>query len=126
MAWDLSTDRPIYLQLMEHIQQQILAGEYSPGDRLPSVRDLASEAAVNPNTMQKALAELERSGLIVTNRTSGRTVCDNSKLLANSKYEMARAEIQSFINAMKKLGFTKSEILECLTQELSDRKENDS
>ena len=57
MPWDLSNDRPIYLQLMERIQQDIVSGFYSPGDRLPSVRELALEAAVNPNTMQKALSE---------------------------------------------------------------------
>ena len=63
MPWELDNDRPIYLQLMERIQQDIVSGIYKPGDRLPSVRDLAVEAAVNPNTMQKALSELERSGL---------------------------------------------------------------
>ena len=64
MPWELDNDRPIYLQLMERIQQDIVSGIYKPGDRLPSVRDLAVEAAVNPNTMQKALSELERSGLV--------------------------------------------------------------
>ena len=65
MAWELSDDRPIYLQLMEHIQGDILSGVYPLGGKLPSVRDLAACASVNPNTMQKALSELERSGLIV-------------------------------------------------------------
>ena len=72
MPWELDNDRPIYLQLMERIQQDIVSGIYKPGDRLPSVRDLAVEAAVNPNTMQKALSELERSGLVYSQRTSGR------------------------------------------------------
>ena len=63
MPWELDNDRPIYLQLMERIQQDIVSGIYKPGDRLPSVRDLAVEAAVNPNTMQKALSELERTGI---------------------------------------------------------------
>ena len=70
MPWELDNDRPIYLQLMERIQQDIVSGIYKPGDRLPSVRDLAVEAAVNPNTMQKALSELERSGLVYSQRTS--------------------------------------------------------
>ena len=69
MPWELDNDRPIYLQLMERIQQDIVSGIYKPGDRLPSVRDLAVEAAVNPNTMQKALSELERSGLVYSQRT---------------------------------------------------------
>ena len=62
MAWNLDSDRPIYAQLLERIQLQIVSGIYAPGDKLPSVRDLAAEASVNPNTMQKAFAELERSG----------------------------------------------------------------
>ena len=70
MPWELDNDRPIYLQLMERIQQDIVSGIYKPGDRLPSVRDLAVEAAVNPNTMQKALSELERSGLVYSQRTA--------------------------------------------------------
>ena len=75
MPWDLDNDRPIYLQLMERIQQDIVAGVYQAGDKLPSVRDLAMEAAVNPNTMQKALSELERNGLLHSQRTSGRYIC---------------------------------------------------
>ena len=70
MPWELDNDRPIYLQLMERIQQDIVSGIYKPGDRLPSVRDLAVEAAVNPNTMQKALSELERkrTGIFSANK----------------------------------------------------------
>ena len=70
MAWELDADRPIYAQLVERIQREIVSGKYQPGEKLPSVRDLAEVAAVNPNTMQKAFAELERSGLIMTQRTS--------------------------------------------------------
>ena len=64
MPWNLDSDRPIYLQLMERIQHDIISGSYKPGDKLPSVRELAMEASVNPNTMQKALSELERIGLV--------------------------------------------------------------
>lgn len=64
MSWDFNDDRPIYLQLMEQIQLKIICGVYKPGDKLPSVRDIASEASVNPNTMQKALTELEKTGLV--------------------------------------------------------------
>ena len=77
MAWNLDSDRPIYAQLLERIELQIVSGTYGPGDKLPSVRELAAEASVNPNTMQKAFAELERSGLIVTKRTSGRFVTED-------------------------------------------------
>ena len=76
MPWNLDNDRPIYMQLMERIQQDIISGAYQPGDKLPSVRDLAVEAAVNPNTMQKALSELERCGLVYSQRTSGRFITD--------------------------------------------------
>ena len=81
MAWDLDNGRPIYAQLVERIQMQIVSGLYPPGSRLPSVRELAAVAAVNPNTMQKAFAELERSGLIVTQRTNGRTVTEDAELI---------------------------------------------
>ena len=78
MAWNLDADKPIYAQLVEIIQMQIISGQYRAGDRLPSVRELAAEASVNPNTMQKALAELERNGLIYTQRTSGRMVTEDN------------------------------------------------
>ena len=81
MPWDLDNDRPIYLQLMERIQQDIIAGVYKPGDKIPSVRDLALDAAVNPNTMQKALAELERNGLVYSQRTSGRFITEDEETL---------------------------------------------
>ena len=74
MSWNLSKDRPIYLQLVEQIKLQILSGTYSFGERFPSVRELATEAAVNPNTMQKALSALEQEGLLVDSRTNGRYV----------------------------------------------------
>ena len=69
MAWELDSDRPIFIQIVERIQMEIISGKYSPGDKLPSVRDLAAVAAVNPNTMQKALTELERTGLVYSQRT---------------------------------------------------------
>ena len=77
MPWNLNSDRPIFMQLIEIIQHCILSGTYPPGSKLPSVRDLASQAAVNPNTMQKALAELERSGLVYSQRTSGRFITED-------------------------------------------------
>ena len=81
MPWELSNDRPIYLQLMERIQMDIVSGKYHAGDKLPSVRDLAIEAAVNPNTMQKALSELERVGLVYSQRTSGRFITEDATCL---------------------------------------------
>ncbi|BDF33439.1 MULTISPECIES: GntR family transcriptional regulator [Extibacter] len=111
MPWDLDNERPIYLQLMEKIQQDIIAGIYKPGDKLPSVRDLALDAAVNPNTMQKALSELERSGLVYSQRTSGRFITEDEKMLKQMKTELASEHIKDFFEKMKQLGFQEEETL---------------
>ena len=115
MAWNLDSDRPIYAQLLERIQLQIVSGTYGPGDKLPSVRDLAAEASVNPNTMQKALAELERSGLIVTKRTSGRFVTEDKDMITQIRTQLAKEEALSFIEKMKELGIEKNDILALLS-----------
>ena len=115
MAWNLDSDRPIYAQLLERIQLQIVSGTYGPGDKLPSVRELAAEASVNPNTMQKAFAELERSGLIVTKRTSGRFVTEDKDMITQSRTQLAKEEALSFIEKMKELGFEKNDILALLS-----------
>ena len=93
MAWELDADRPIYAQLVERIQKEIVSGKYQPGEKLPSVRDLAAVAAVNPNTMQKAFAELERSGLI-----------------GNTREQLAAGHVRNFINNMQELGYQREEI----------------
>ena len=114
MPWNLDNDRPIYLQLMERIQHDIISGVYKPGDKLPSVRDLAVEAAVNPNTMQKALSELERCGLVYSLRTSGRFITDNTDMLKEMRTELAREHIQNFFEQMRKLGFSDEDTLEMI------------
>ncbi|HJB95635.1 MAG TPA: GntR family transcriptional regulator [Candidatus Mediterraneibacter intestinigallinarum] len=114
MPWNLDNDRPIYLQLMERIQHDIISGVYKPGDKLPSVRDLAVEAAVNPNTMQKALSELERCGLVYSQRTSGRFITDNTNMLKEMRTELAREHIQNFFEQMRKLGFSDEDTLEMI------------
>ena len=86
MAWTLDSDRPIFLQIVERIQTDIVSGRYQPGDKLPSVRDLAAEASVNPNTMQKAFAELERTGLVYSRRTSGRFITEDRTVKNLSRY----------------------------------------
>lgn len=116
MSWTLDNDRPIYLQLMEHIQRDIIAGVYQPGDKLPSVRDLALEAAVNPNTMQKALSELERSGLVYSQRTSGRFITEDTEMLTQMKKELATEHIQEFFQKMEQLGFSRAELLTLVTK----------
>ncbi len=111
MPWKLSSDRPIFIQIIERIQMDIISGVYQPGDKLPSVRDLAGIAAVNPNTMQKALSELERTGLVYSHRTSGRFITEDTQMIKNLKLSLAEEKITEFLDNMSKLGFEKSEIL---------------
>ena len=111
MPWNLNSDRPIFLQIVERIQTDIISGKYKPGDKLPSVRDLASEASVNPNTMQKAFSELERTGLVYTQRTAGRVITEDTELIDELKKDFAKEKITEFIDLMQKLGFSKEEIL---------------
>lgn len=123
MPWDLENDRPIYLQLMERIQQDIIKGVYQPGGKIPSVRELALEAAVNPNTMQKTLSELERSGLVYSQRTSGRFITEDKKLLSHMKSELAKTHIHDFFTSMRQLGFCDEEILELVTEAIKKETE---
>lgn len=116
MPWQLDNDRPIYLQLMERIQRDIVSGVYHAGDKLPSVRDLALDTAVNPNTMQKALSELERSGLVYSQRTSGRFITEDIGMLEKMKSDLAGEHIREFTEKMKHLGFPKEEILTLIEQ----------
>ena len=111
MAWELNSDRPIYTQILEKIQMRIISGIYQPGEKLPSVRELAAEASVNPNTMQKAFTELERSGLIQTQRNSGRTVTEDTSMIKQVQTQVALSQVQSFFSTMTQLGFNKEEIL---------------
>lgn len=110
-GWEFSGGAPIHAQLMEQITHKIISGDYAPGTKLPSVRDLASEAAVNPNTMQKALSALEGSGLVYSERTSGRYVTDDIGLIENAKEELALKNAEKFFSAMAELGYEKAEAL---------------
>lgn len=118
MPWNLTSDRPIFMQIIEIIQLEIISGKYHPGDKLPSVRDLASEAAVNPNTMQKALSELERSGLVYSQRTSGRFITEDVKMIEELKSSLAKEKIHEFLENMQKLGFQKEETIRLMTETL--------
>lgn len=114
MPWNLSSERPIFSQIMERIQLDIISGRYQPGQKLPSVRELAAEAAVNPNTMQKAFSELERLGLVYSQRTSGRFITEDTTLIQHLKTELAHMQIQEFLNKMRKFGFQTQEIIELI------------
>lgn len=122
MPWNLDSSRPIYLQIIERVQMDVITGRYQPGDKLPSVRDLAQEAAVNPNTMQKALSELERSGLIYSQRTSGRFITEDKELIHQMQKELAAAEVSAFVAHMKQLGITPEEIRQLLAETIEEEK----
>lgn len=116
MDYQFTNDKPIYLQLMDVFKAGIISGELPEGSRLESVRDLALVAKVNPNTMQKALSELERLGLIRTERTSGRYITDDKEKIAAMKKEIAEEEISIFMEKMKKLGFEKDEVISLIKE----------
>ena len=117
MRWQFSNDAPIYAQLIGQIKVGIVSGVFPPGERLPSVRDLATEAGVNPNTMQRAMTELERDGLVYSQRTAGRFVTEDKAMIERVKLDLAASHIQSFLAARLRLGYDKEEIVSLLRQE---------
>lgn len=114
MEFNFTNDRPIYLQLVEQLELYIISGQFSPGDKLPSVRDFATLAKVNPNTMQKALQELEDKRLVITVRTNGKFVTDDVKFLRKRQEKIAHQKIQKFLSDMRELGFSRAEIIQHL------------
>lgn len=114
MEFQFTNDRPIYLQLVEQLELYIIAGQFSPGERLPSVRDLANSAKVNPNTMQRALTELEDKRLIITERTNGKFVTDDQKFLQQKRQQFARSKIKKFLSEMQELGVSRANLIEYL------------
>ena len=117
MAWNLQSDRPIYAQLVDQIQRMIVTGIFPAGSRLPSVRELAAEAAVNPNTMQRALVKLEEDGLLYTQRTSGRYVTEETERIMEVKRALAEELIRQFVENMNRLGYTREQSVELLKKE---------
>ena len=117
MIWNFRGDLPIYSQLVEQIKLGIVSGVFPPGERLASVRDMAAEAGVNPNTMQRALQELERAGLVCAQRTAGRVVTEDLRVIDLAKRKLADEQVRSFLEAMGKLGYGREEILSLLSEE---------
>ncbi len=111
MANDFSSNIPIYMQIMNDIKLKIVSGSWEAGQRLQSVRELAVDFSVNPNTMQRALSELERDGLLYTERTSGRYVSQDQSRISKARAEMAEEYTESYFNSMQKLGYKKEEII---------------
>ncbi len=114
MAWEFKDQRPIYIQLIEKIKLKIISGEYKPGQKFPTVRELAEEASVNPNTIQKALAELERSGFVYSQRTSGRFITEDIDMIKEIKLDIAKDQAVNFLKSMKSLGLSNEDIMEFL------------
>lgn len=111
MSWNLDSDRPVFIQIIEHIELEIISGKLPPGSRVASVRELAADASVNPNTMQRALAELERMGLMRTERTAGRYITDDKKLIEDLKHELAEKKTELYLKDMAQLGLDKAGII---------------
>lgn len=116
MGWELKSDRPLYAQLLEILKRRIVSGYYQPGEKLLPVRELAQEAKVNPNTMQKALQELEREELVFAVRTTGRYITEDAALIENTKKELATSHVEIFYNEMQILGFKKEGMMNMLSE----------
>ncbi|MDY3618252.1 GntR family transcriptional regulator [Agathobaculum sp.] len=126
MQWQIRGDRPIYQQLMERLTEEIVSGQLQPGDKVPPVRELAAEAGVNPNTMQRALADLEREGLLHTNRTSGRYVTEDSQMIDSVREKIAADRIAEFLAGMSLLGYNEQQIEALLRKHSAGEGKNDA
>ena len=111
MNWHFRNDRPIYTQLTEQMTQAILSGRFAAGAKLPTVRELAEEAKVNPNTVQRALSELERSGLVYSQRTNGRFVTGDAAALEQARNKAAAEKVSEFLKEMQKFGYDRNAVL---------------
>ena len=111
MAWDFESGIPIYQQIITALKMRIAAGNFEPDEKLPSVRDLAMEAGVNPNTMQRALAQMEQEGFLYTNRTAGRHVASDPEKIALLRKQIAEEEIGRMFGKLQKIGMSRAEII---------------
>ena len=105
MNWNITAGRPVYVQLVEQLELALVAGEFPPGSRIPPVRELAADAGVNPNTMQRALAQLENEGLVRNERTAGRYVTEDRALIEQLRAEAARNLTAEFLEKMRGIGY---------------------
>lgn len=113
---DFNNNIPIYVQLIQQLKTYIISGQINPGDKLPSVRDLALKTKVNPNTMQKALVELEEIGLIFTERTNGKYVTKNKETIKKLKQEYAKNISTQYFQSMEKIGYSKKDTIKYLKE----------
>ena len=120
MKWQIDNNRPVYIQLVEQLKVKIISGEIELDSKLDSVRSLAADAMVNPNTMQKALAELEREVLVYSKRTSGRFVTDNKELIENERKNLVKDNVKKTLDTLINLGYTNEEILNLVEEILRE------
>ncbi|MFF2886882.1 GntR family transcriptional regulator [Paenibacillus sp. NPDC057967] len=111
MTIEFDNNAPIYIQIMNYIKKQIVIGKMGPGDKIESVRDLAAELQINPNTIQRTFQELEREGIVETKRGLGRYVTDEESTIMQMKKEMASELLGRFVSGMKELGFAENDIV---------------
>ncbi len=117
MSEQFDSSRPIYAQLVERLKAKILAGTYPPGGHLDSVRDMAAAAGVNPNTMQRALAQLETEGLVRTERTAGRYVTEDTMLIEQLRAATAEKFAEEFLEKMRDIGYSPAQVAELLARQ---------
>ena len=120
MEWKIDNNKPVYIQLVEQLKVKIISGEIELDSKLDSVRSLAADAMVNPNTMQKALAELEREGFVYSKRTSGRFVTDNKELIENERKNLVKDNVKKTLDTLITLGYTNDEILSLVEEILRE------
>lgn len=121
MTNQYASSTPIYLQLVDQLKHRIISGELTAGSKLESVRDLAMSFEVNPNTMQRALSELERDHLVYAERTAGRFITQDKELIAKMREEVAQEIIETFIQQMKSIGFSNQEAIELIQKKTAER-----
>ena len=109
-------ERPIYIQLVEKFKSEIVSGKRKQGERIPSVRELALTARVNPNTMQKALVELEQEGLVYTERTNGKFVTNQKEVIEAIKKELAKQKVERYLKDMKEIGIAQEDAIKYLQE----------
>ncbi|MBR5774379.1 MAG: GntR family transcriptional regulator [Clostridia bacterium] len=118
MSWKFDKHTPVYVQIADKICAKIITGEYAPDEQIPSVRQLAYTAAVNPNTVQRALTELENEGILYSKGTLGRFVTSDQRLIAEAKHRAAKQLIADFLNEARQLSITKHELIKMIEEEI--------
>ena len=111
MSWEFQDHLPIYAQLMDTLKRRIITGRYLPGEKLPSVRELAAEAGINPNTVQRAFSELEREGLIYTQRATGKYFTENADEIKSARQALAKTQVAEFLSNMQSLGYSVGDVI---------------